>query len=56
MERMSDIYTSAAPRVVAWLEPESNSSTLALQTLDKVNSQIKIEVVADIFDPPLPKE
>jgi hypothetical protein len=48
VERMSDIY-KLAERVVVWLGPESNDSTLALQVLEMLSSRVKFDALMSNF-------
>lgn len=42
VQRMPDIYSSAA-KVVVWLGPASDDSTLAIQTMDNIGSRIQAD-------------
>lgn len=52
VRRMSDIYTMAT-RVVVWLGPEGDNSTLALSTMDVLSSQIEVDWLAARLKPSL---
>jgi hypothetical protein len=52
VRRMSDIYTMAT-RVVVWLGPEGDNSTLALSTMDFLGSQIEVDWLAVTLKPSL---
>jgi hypothetical protein len=47
---MSDIYTMAT-KVVVWLGPERDNSTLALSTMDFLSSQIEVDWLAVTLKP-----
>ncbi|KAF4635100.1 hypothetical protein G7Y89_g3001 [Cudoniella acicularis] len=43
VQRMGEVYT-LAHRVVVWLGPQDDSSTYAIELLEKLNSQIKVNM------------
>jgi hypothetical protein len=49
VKKMKDIFQKAE-RVIVWLGPEGNNSTLALGTLDILVSKITRGLLANFFD------